>query len=248
MSRYLPIAGGIVVMVIFGILQGVYTERWHKRQVTRKQQEFAARIKFIPESFGDWDSRPDSTDQKQLERAGAVGHLARVYTNRHDKTDEVSVFLICGHSYDIADHMPDQCYVCQGYQMPEDPHRFVISDPGEGDNDFFNARFRKETIEGVTSIRLFWAWNTGRADGTPNVKSHWDAPTIPRVAFEGREALFKLYVISNKGVDGAPADSPNVKFLRAFMPELEKALFEPESKPETITPEKPAEPVTAKAA
>ncbi len=233
MHRYLvpAIAAGILI-IASALLQGKWTERWSKREVTATQLEFAQRLARIPTEFGDWTSKEVPADPQQLEAARAVGHYQREFRNRLDPTQVVSVFIVCGHGRDMTQHTPDQCYKASGYLEDDHETKYFIDNlrPAEiaaADGakaaaepyKFTTNRFRKgDAFAGAQTLRIFWSFSE---------EGEWVAPTVAKYALAGSPAVFKVYAITEVRGDRseAPQDSAARNFLQEFMPRLNEALF-----------------------
>ncbi|MFM9009914.1 MAG: hypothetical protein ACKON8_03310, partial [Planctomycetota bacterium] len=88
-----PLLGTAALVVLVTVVQGVWTERWKDRSVSK---ELASAAKVLedsfPEKFGNWVfERELESDPKELELAGAVGHISRLYRNSRSKS-RVSAF------------------------------------------------------------------------------------------------------------------------------------------------------------
>jgi hypothetical protein len=215
MLRLVPIIAGAVLIVLLGVVQGVWSDRWNQDPAAAKR--FAERLENVPLNVGDWEGKDESNqaDPRILDVAGAAGHKSIVYQNQ--KTGkQVSVYLVCGHSRKITGHTPDICYPASGFSAVGQQ----IKQPLDWDNSTseFNSKvFRKDSREGIETLRVFWAWAVDR---------NWQAPDNPRRTFPRVQALYKMYLISPvQSHDERPDQSPCVEFARVFMPQLNNALF-----------------------
>ena len=103
---------GVATFLLVGVtlLQGSFTERW--ASASRDQIEQAARLleAEFPKRFKDWSEEQElESDPKELARAGAVGHVSRLYLNSRSKS-RVSAFMVCALPHDASGHTPDRCY------------------------------------------------------------------------------------------------------------------------------------------
>jgi hypothetical protein len=111
-------AAAALLVVTVTVAQGLITERWKDKSVS-KELESASRLleaKF-PKKFGTWElERELESDPKELERAGAVGHISRLYRNTRTKA-RVSAFVVCARPHDASGHTPDRCYPGAGFEI-----------------------------------------------------------------------------------------------------------------------------------
>jgi len=221
MARIVPISLGFVLIVFLAVVQGRWSDRW--TDTSEAAQQLAARLENVPTQFGSWKVKSDSSetlDDRTREVAGAVGHLSRVYEN--EKTgDEVSVYLVCGHSRKITGHTPDKCYPASGFKGISREMKHSIS-LGENSAEFFTNSYRKATPEGNQVLRVFWSW----ADDNPGQRGQWVAPDQPWRAFAFVPAMYKMYLISPiRKRKERPHESPCVNFAEEFIPRLNQQLF-----------------------
>lgn len=227
-SLIVPASVGLVLILLTSILQGRWTQRWEDN-TSEELLTMAKAYERIPLTVGDWEGEVSKgeTNQRELEAAGAVGHLSANYTN--PKTGQVvSVYMICGASRDVSIHTPEACYPGAGFLMEGKTQKYTLRS-GNSEAVFTTAVFTKATSAGTQRLRLFWAWN---ADGT------WESPDWPRLQFGGRQALNKLYLISAAPADQPINDSPVLPFANGFLPEVQKVL----------SPKAPAKPAAKGAA
>jgi hypothetical protein len=213
----LPVALAAILIALHAIPQGIWSRRWGQRDVTEEQKAFAARLENIPTSFGDWDSVAMKVSDRELEASGSIGSFSRRFQNRISPEKIVQVFIVCGNSYDVTMHTPDQCYVLSGFEETETPQPYVV--PGKVASEFTTNRFRRSsTLDGPQHLRIFWSFSS---DG------EWVAPSTPKFSLMSAPALYKIYAITEVvGDNGTRAgESPAVPFLQEFMPLLSSALF-----------------------
>lgn len=225
MFRYVPVALGLVLIVFLGVVQGLKSDRW--TDAGADAAEFAARLANVPMEVGNWEGTDQSEEANKdaLAVAGAVGNLSLTFTNKVTG-QSVSVYVICGNFRKITAHTPDRCYPASGFTSLGPQTRQPI-EWGDAKAEFYTKSFRKESIEGVQSLRVFWAWSE---DGK------WLAPDHPNMEFAGVRALYKLYLISPiQKRNEQPLESSVMPFAKEFMPLLDRALFPPET---ATSPEK----------
>lgn len=216
-STWAPYAVCIALVVVSGVVYGLQTDRW---TADTRLQDAAARLKQVPRTIGLWESREVEIPEQQLQIAGAVGHVARVY-RRPDGT-QVQVMLLCGDHGPISLHPPTVCFTSSGWALKGELQRQdAKSETGERLGRFQVGEFRKRTPTGNQRMRTWWAWN---ADG------RWDAPDNPRMTYAGSGHLYKLYVTTL--LPGEPAGEAKTakaesdacqRFLREFLPALKDA-------------------------
>jgi len=234
MLRYVPIVLAFLLVISLGIVQGVWSDRWTDTAIGAA--EFVARLPHVPTEVDNWKMVEDTSedaDPRTLKAAGAAGHLSRTYKN--SKTGKtVSLYLVCGHSRKIGGHTPDKCYPASGFTGINQQIRFPLP-CGDTTFDFYTKSFRKESIEGIQILRIFWAWA---------VDPEWKSPSSPVQAFAGVRALYKMYLISPETRKGEPEESACVEFAKVFLPVLNKALFPAAQPPQPAgdTAEKAAAP------
>jgi len=218
-----PFSAALVLIVLLAVVQGRWSDRWGDPGADARK--VAVRLQDIPLNVGNWEGSDSEADLRELEAAGAVGHVTRVYRNKVTGT-AVSLYLICGHSRDISVHTPDRCYPAAGFEKLARPSEFKLTDAGAA-AEFQTTTFRKEETEGIRHVRVFWTWSE---DG------QWTAPTAARRAFAGVPALFKLYFIGNADRAGRPLEeTAPISFAREALPVINDALFSAPPDAETPT-------------
>lgn len=221
LSLLLPAGAALLLVLLASYVQGVWTQRWDSTAPQRLQQ-FAAVFDSgaIPLEIGDWqgedlEAEDPETEELELQVAGAVRHMSRVY--RHvGRGDEVHVFMICGMSRSVAKHTPDACYPGAGFRPVGDIQSFTMAEAD--DSQFDTAVFAKEAPKGREVRRVFWAWNA---------KGHWEAPAHPRFKYRGATPLLKMYLTSVPKREGLPSDSVCNDFAKVFIPEINRQFFPP---------------------
>jgi hypothetical protein len=233
MFRELPIILCVLAIVGFTYAESRIAGRFEGSDLTEEQ--FTALLQNVPEDIGDWHGENLSVDEDVRTRAGARGYVSRAYRNNLTG-DEVTLWLIVGHSKDICRHTPDICYPSSGFKMRADENsRQVLEFEGQPKADFYTNTFVKEDPSGRQVIRVFWSWYKPNSDGT--IK--WEAPSNVRWTFGNARSLYKMYFSSvMKDVRETTDQSPCMKFAEQFMPVVNKALS-------TSKSESPAEPATS---
>ena len=119
-SGLMTLVGAALLVVGVTVAQGYLTERWKDKSVSKDLDAAATLLEAsFPEKFGAWElERELEGDPKELERAGAVGHISRLYRNSRTKA-RVSAFVVCARPHDASGHTPDRCYPGAGFEIGE---------------------------------------------------------------------------------------------------------------------------------
>ena len=214
-SGLLPVVLAVLLVASVTAVQGVWTDRWTGRNVRAELKEAADRLEArFPNRFGRWEFVQElASDPKQLERAGAVGHISRLFSNRETGA-KVSVFIVCATPHDASGHTPDRCYPGAGFEIAEAEHRQSIPLEDGRTAETFTGTFRKT---GQT-LRVFWTYG---------VDGRWIAPQIARIELAGTSAVYKLYaIIDETRLPGGEATVICGDFLSALLPEFDAAMFD----------------------
>ena len=208
------------VLLVAGVtaLQGMWTDRWSGRNVAADLKQAADRLETgFPNRFGGWEFVQElASDPKQLERAGAVGHVSRLFANKETGA-KVSVFIVCATPHDASGHTPDRCYPGAGFEIAEAEHRQSIPLEDGRTAETFTGTFRKT---GQT-LRVFWTYGVDR---------RWIAPQIARIELAGTSAVYKLYaIIDETRLPAGEATVVCADFLSALLPEFDDAMFGPQA-------------------
>lgn len=212
---------GVATFLLVGVtlLQGSFTERW--ASASRDQIEQAARLleAEFPKRFNDWSEEQElESDPKELARAGAVGHVSRLYLNSRSKS-RVSAFMVCALPHDASGHTPDRCYPGAGFTVGESEHRVTIP---AGDGRTVEA-FTGTFVKAGQTLRIFWTYGvTGQELDAP---LDWIAPTIARIALNGEPFVYKLYAIADQTRIGTSQSMLECQsFIAQLVPALDSAL------------------------
>lgn len=236
----------VAMVVGVTVVQGMWTERWG-RQHDIVGLERAARLleRAFPNEFGEWKyERELESDPKELERAGAVGHVSRLFRNGKTKTP-VSAFVVCATPHDASGHTPDRCYPGAGFEIAEPEHRESIKLADGRTAETFTGTFRKQ---GQT-LRVFWTYGVSSPDpdavrdGASAAEGprplRWIAPGIARIALNGETAVYKFYaIIDQTKLTATQATFECSDFLATLLPKLDEQIAADQakggdSKPET---------------
>jgi hypothetical protein len=214
MKRAILAAGACLALVAAGLVHGFWTDRWATAPDTAAA---AARLDSVPLVIGEWEG----TDKPTQAGPGVVGCVQRFYHSRA-RNVTVVLMLVVGRPGPIAAHNPEVCYGAGGYAVGQ--RREVRVGRGARAARFWTADATKTKVADQENLRVYWAFNSGQG---------WVAPADARSAFLLRHrfpVLHKLYVQRTlAGPEDGGRDEPCEAFLRAALPELEKALFRPGS-------------------
>lgn len=194
-------------------LHGRMTERWTGRNVSGQLKQAAeAMERLFPRQAGDWQAVDDiGADPRELERAGAVGHVSRTFRRGSDGA-MVAAFVVCATPHHASGHTPDRCYPGAGFEIAETEHRATIALSDRRSAEAFSGTFRKS---GQT-IRVYWTYG---------VDGRWVAPQIARIELADAASVYKLYAIVDETTLTAGAGARICDdFLRHLLPEFNAAL------------------------
>ena len=207
------LAAAVFLVAGVTVLQGMWTDRWGNRDIGAALKRDAEILESVfPQRFGDWEFEKElESNPKELERAGAVGHISRLYRNVRTK-GRVSAFVVCATPHDASGHTPDRCYPGAGFEIGESEHRQAIPLADGRKAETFTGTFRKQ---GQT-LRVFWTYG---------VDGQWVAPQIARIELAGTDAVYKLYaIIDETRIKGAQSMQECVDFLGTLLPALDQAV------------------------
>ncbi len=219
-SGFVTLLLGVALVGGVTVVQGVWTDRWTGRNVKAELAEAADLLeKRFPIRFGNWEYVQDiEGDPKELERAGAVGHVSRLFRNI-DTKEQVSAFVVCATPHDASGHTPDRCYPGAGFEIAEAEHRQSIELEDGRTADTFTGTFRK----GGTTLRIYWTYG---------VDGKWVAPQIARIELAGAASVNKLYaIIDETRTPKARALAACNDFLASLLPEIDRSLAVADAKP-----------------
>ena len=225
-SGWLTLAGAAVLVLGVTVAQGFLTERWKDKSVSKDLQSAADLLEEkFPKSFGGWElERELEADSKELERAGAVGHISRLYRNTRSKA-RVSAFVVCARPHDASGHTPDRCYPGAGFEIGEAEHRQKVPMADGREAETFTGTFRKT---GQT-LRIFWTY--GIRDEAEIDKANvaarrtWIAPQIARIALVQEPAVYKLYaIVDETRLTSSQAMVECEDFIAQLLPTLDSAI------------------------
>jgi hypothetical protein len=213
MLRALPIILALAVILSFGVVHGIWTDRW---ALSDEPQASAAKLPRVPLTLGEWSATENELDARQVEIADIAGYITRSYVNARTGTS-LTLLIVCGRPGPVSVHTPDVCYGGAGFRMVGSRREAFPYDGGPAPAEFRVGLFRKVQAMGETHLRILWSWSP---DGT------WRLPDNPRWTFAGAKALYKMYVVRELAKGDEPLqEDPAVEFLGLLLPELQKALF-----------------------
>ena len=213
-------AAACLLVVAATFVQGRWTDRWSGIDVAAELARGGERLEQqFPKSCGDWEAVNDiEADPRSLERAGAVGHVSRMYRHRGTGV-QATVFVVCATPHDASGHTPDRCYPGSGYQAEEAESRRSVGLADGRSAEFFTGTFAKA---GQT-LRIFWTYG---GDG------RWIAPPLARVGLAGRPLVYKLYVIVDATrLGAAQAKATGEMFLGVLLPAVDAATRNLQNEP-----------------
>jgi hypothetical protein len=207
--RPIPLTIAFTVLLVTGLLHGLWTERWTSSQAL---DTAVVRLRHVSANVGPWSSVNVEVDAEAFRQARAVGYWMRRYS-KPGFAGSITVILMCGRTGHMAVHTPDVCYRGAGYESSGELSPETIALPGGKQAEVRTAVFRQPGKVGEQPLRIYWSWSS---DG------HWKAPASPRWIFGGSPYLFKLYVVCEEAEGPASA---GVEFLQRLLPQLERSLF-----------------------
>lgn len=186
----IALAGLLVAGVT--VVQGMWTERWKQRDDGGRLATAAEVLERVfPDRFGDWVFEQElESSTRELERAGAVGHISKLYRNERTKA-RVSAFIVCAAPHHASGHTPDRCYPGAGFEIGESEHRHEVTLADGTQAETFTATFRKA---GQT-LRIFWTYGVPEDEADTTGRFRWIAPGVARIALSGEPAVYKVYAI-----------------------------------------------------
>ena len=237
LTQSLVVAAVLLVGAVT-LLQGMWTERWAPRADPRLIQKAARALEEgFPVTFGDWEwvrEIDPKSDPKELERAGAVGHVARTFRNNRTQA-VVSAFVVCATPYDASAHTPDRCYPGAGFEIAESEHRLDVPLRDGRQAETFTGTFRKDS----QTLRVFWTYG---------LKHSWVAPQLARIELQnaGVNSVYKLYAIINETkLRNAQSLEECKDFLATLLPALDAAVAKALEQPAASAAEEAPVPAAA---
>lgn len=256
-SRDSLLAGLAAILLVAGVtlVEGRWTERWAEQHDEALANAARRLERSFPVTFGEWQQdRQLETSKAELERAGAVGSVSRVYRNQKTKTP-VSAFVVCASPHDASGHTPDRCYPGAGFEIAEQEHREKIQLRDGRTAEAYTGTFAREG----TVLRVFWTYgvpkkaedSTAAATPAPTAEESgrdpdaprplaWVAPQIARITLNEFPAVYKLYaIIDQSKMPSSRAMAECSDFIAEALPAFEEAIASgdsPASVPSEPTP------------
>jgi hypothetical protein len=217
MFRTLLPGAAFAILILNGLIHGLWTERW---TVPNELAVSAAGAKLdqVGITLGTWDGQAIQGDPKLLPEEIIGQYVLRRYLNRNHGS-AVTLFLVGGPTRRMwQGHLPLECYRSAGYEVVGSPTKYALpADSSPIPAEFWVATFSKDEMPAPTHLRVFWAWSGSGS---------WQAPDYPHRAFAGCPFLYKLYVVRQLVEADEPLEGdPGIDFLRVLVPELRRALF-----------------------
>jgi len=200
-------------LLALGIFHGVWNDR---RDKANDPAVVSAKLQRTPLTVADWDGQDESATLPETP-PGMIGPTAvRRYVNRKNG-DVLVVYLTAGQPGPLlVNHLPTDCYPGIGYNLASGPTRFAVP-LDAGSAEFNVGQFNKMDGPAPSYLRVFWSFSGSGS---------WQVPNSARLAFARYSTLYKMYVIHNLQNPNEPLDAdPANRFIKAFVPELQKALF-----------------------
>lgn len=174
-----PVAVGLLITVLTGIVYGRLCQRWGPNDDLKKAAQHLA---TFPKEFGDWQLvSDDPMSAFVIKTLSCAGYVNRQYVNQ--RTGEtVSIAITAGPSGPISVHSPEICYSSNAYTVADERSEIMLTDENQREHAFWSVAFNPKIASG-DQLRVIYAWSDG---------SQWTAPANPRFAFAGRPSLHKL--------------------------------------------------------
>jgi hypothetical protein len=213
MKRNVAIAIAAAILVVSGLVHGLWAERWSPSPAL---QAALGKVDLVPLEAGDWKGQVVESDASAFAQAGAQAYWTRSYVHTRKKTALLAI-LMCGRAGRMSVHTPEMCYGGAGYEMGGSVESLTVkAEEGTELGTFWTARFSKHG--GVAAdLRLYWAWS---AIGP------WQASANPRWQYGGEPFLYKLYLSHGGPGLSSPSNEAVLDFMRQFLPELHRTLFD----------------------
>ncbi|MCC6420729.1 MAG: exosortase-associated EpsI family protein [Gemmataceae bacterium] len=217
MTRLLPVAAAVVVLLFSGLVHGVWTDRWAELEDLHAA---VARLDRLPLNLGEWQG--EEVPMKNRQSSGLAGCLARRYVHR-PTGKAVTIFLGCGRPGPVSIHTPDVCYAASGFEVEAKKEVALPADSACPGAAFYTSMLRHTRGGDRTQMRIFWSWH---ADGK------WEVAENPRFTFARQQILYKLYVIreatglnAGLGRGGELSADPCVELMNQLLPAFRRQVL-----------------------
>lgn len=213
--KFAPFIVVVAILALGTVIEGRYSDRWGQAK-SQRLEEFSARLAKVPLQVGDWQGVDQPVDQEQFKLSNCDNYVSRTYTNRDGQS--VNIYLVSGSARHVTIHTPDWCYVGAGYNMVDEPQQFNIVEVNgvPKEPEFLTTQFVRESADRTERIRIFWGFSD---DGV------WHGPRMPKPAFAGKSAMYKIYMITELDQIDDINNNPTLEFARAFLPVVHPILF-----------------------
>jgi hypothetical protein len=216
--RWLPVPAALALIVMAGVANGLWTDRWGP---SHELETMTRRVAAVPLDIGDWHGQDTRNEEltDRLKREGTLHELvSRVYTEA-SSGESVSLMLATGRPGPISTHNPLTCYGGVGFDPEGRIGTMAVRPPGAPPARFARCSFQKGGPE-REELTVYWGWRTPKG---------WVADTAadPRFNFVTQRALTKLYVVRQGGGrrdPGGRGDDLALRFLNAALPVIDATL------------------------
>lgn len=236
MSRWLPIATALILILAAGVANGLWVDRW---SVSHELEQMTQRLQHVPLTIGDWvgkdqdDPASQALTQRLIHEGTLHALVSRVYRNRQTG-QEVALLMATGRPGPISTHNPLTCYGASGFNQSSAVKPIAIktdSSDGPVSGVFSRCSFSKIRDGIPEALTVFWAWHSPKG---------WTAAEDPRLAFAAYRALTKIYVVRSDqgylaGLEPNEDQEPAVRFIQDSLPVIDDTLFGKSAAPESAT-------------
>jgi hypothetical protein len=211
MMNLLPTATAVIVLVISGVVHGLWSYRWAAGEDLALA---AARLANLADDLGDWEA--EELEKHDSSAHGLAGAVTRWYVHRITGT-RIAVYLACGRGGPVSIHTPDVCYGARGYAVGPAARYTEPASASFPGADFLTANLRRPQDQ--SQQRVFWSWYGAGV---------WTVSDSPRRAFARQPLLYKLYLMRDlaSGTDKLETD-PCLDLARRLLPRLQADVFIP---------------------
>lgn len=231
MNKYSPYIGVALLVVITcatGLLQGKMTNRFGMPEDMQEGAERLAKLKQFLEkkkTFGErgqWRMvNSGKMSNLVVETLECQEYLNASFVNTEVPNLQINGFIIIGPPGPIAVHTPEICYSSKDYNITDERERVRIFPKGPQTDEFWGLTMRSNQVD-ADILRVYYGW----ANYGP-----WTAPDVPRITYGGGSKLYKMQLAVRLPPDANMEKGDACQqFLQAFLPVVNSALFESETK------------------
>jgi hypothetical protein len=215
MKHALPIVVAFGVVLVSGVVHGLWTDRWLPSNELRAASD---RLASLPLELSDWDANEEEMDPAEQSMAEIEAYRKIRFVNRTTKA-EVQFLIVCGRPGPISVHTPNICYLGAGYAVAGMNKRTLELAAGGDPVEIQVGLFRKEEAGGPILQRTIWSFSTN---------GEWRVPDNARQAYARSRFLYKIYMARSLArADELVDKDPTLELLRSLLPRLQKHLFAP---------------------